>query len=84
MGGQQEAKRAYWEAKLAAEAELLDVVRQVDSGGSEYVLLDARPRDAYDSEHLPGALSIPLDEVADVAESLDPGRQFVVYCWRST
>ena len=79
------AKRtAYWETKLAAETEILDVVRQVESGTNDYVLLDARPRDAWERERIPGALSIPLGSVAEVAATLAPERQYVAYCWRST
>jgi rhodanese-related sulfurtransferase len=80
----QELRTAYWEAKLAAETEILDVVRHVENGTDEYVLLDARQREAWERERIPGAVSIPPDSVADVAATLDPERQYVLYCWRST
>jgi len=79
-----EERTRYWEAKLAAETEILDVVRQVEAGADDYVLLDARPHDAWEREHIPGALSIPLESVNEVAATLAPDRLHVVYCWRST
>jgi rhodanese-related sulfurtransferase len=83
-GHEHELRTAYWEAKLAAQKDVLDVVRRLEAGDDDFVLLDARNRDAYEREHLPGALSTPLDSVATVAETLPPEREYVVYCWRST
>lgn len=82
--GQRALRKAYWEAKLAAEKQLLDVVRHVERGDGDFVLLDARERDAYEQGHIPGALSVPLDYVSEVGPSLAPDRPYVVYCWRST
>lgn len=77
-------RTAYWEAKLAAEKQLLDVVRQVVDGDGDFVLLDARDQQAYDQGRIPGALSAPVDSVAELAITLAPDREYVVYCWRST
>lgn len=82
--GEGDLQRAYFEAKLAAQADVMDVVRFLDRGDDEFVLLDARAGAAYDEEHLPGAISVPVDSVDEVAEGLDPTHQYVVYCWRST
>jgi len=76
--------RAYFEAKLAAQADVMDVVRFLERGDDEYVLLDARAGEAHAREHLPGAISVPVDSAAQLADNLDPTRQYVVYCWRST
>jgi rhodanese-related sulfurtransferase len=84
MGGESDLQRAYFEAKLAATADVMDVVRFLDRDDGELVLLDARAGDAHAVEHLPGAISVPVDSAAEVAEGLDPTRQYVVYCWRST
>jgi rhodanese-related sulfurtransferase len=81
---ERELRTAYWEAKLAAETELMDVVRQVESGAGDFVLLDARQTDAWERERIPGALSIPPEGVQDVAAALDPEQRYVLYCWRST
>jgi rhodanese-related sulfurtransferase len=82
--GDRDLRAAYWEAKLAAETELLDVVRHVESGEGDYVLLDARQAEAWERERIPGALSLPPGKVADVVGALDPDREYVLYCWRST
>lgn len=82
--GQRALRTAYWESKLAAEKQLLDVVRHVEQGEGDFVLLDARDRDAYEDGHIPGALAVPVDAVPEVASTLAPDRQYVVYCWRST
>jgi rhodanese-related sulfurtransferase/DNA-binding transcriptional ArsR family regulator len=43
-------------------------------------VLDVRPREEYEAGHIPGALSIPVDELADrLAELPDDGR-IVAYC----
>lgn len=45
-------------------------------------LLEVLPRDDYDEQHLPGAVSIPLTQLdAATARELDPGRPVVAYCF---
>jgi len=45
-------------------------------------LVEVLPREEYDDEHLPGAVSIPLKQLtADSVRSLDKNRPVVVYCW---
>ena len=47
---------------------------------ADFVLVDARPRDQYDMAHIPGAISLPLNEIPQYAGSLDKGRMIVTYC----
>ena len=42
-------------------------------------VLDVRPREEYTAGHIPGAVSIPLDELADRLAELPDG-QIVAYC----
>jgi len=44
------------------------------------VILDLRPRVEYEAGHIPGAVSIPLDELPARLGSLAPGREIVAYC----
>lgn len=44
------------------------------------VLIDVRPEEEYDAGHLPGALSIPIDELEAHIESLPTDRTIVAYC----
>jgi len=74
----------YFRAKLAAEAELMAAVRQVESGGSDFVLLDVRDASAYSAGHIPGAVSLPLDELEARAGALARDHKYVAYCWRTT
>jgi rhodanese-related sulfurtransferase len=85
MDERERADRAsYWRAKLAAETELLAVLRHVEKGEGDFVLVDTRPRAAYERERIPGAISLPVDDVDGLLPGLDPGRPYVLYCWRST
>lgn len=45
-------------------------------------LVEVLPEAEYLSEHLPGAISLPLrDLTPDRARQLDPTRPVIVYCW---
>lgn len=46
----------------------------------KFVLVDARSREDYDKSHLPGALSIPVDEIRDYADKLDKSEEVITYC----
>ena len=52
--------------------------RKVRKG--EVTLLDVRPADEYDAAHIPGALSVPLPELAKRLSELPRRRQVVAYC----
>jgi rhodanese-related sulfurtransferase/DNA-binding transcriptional ArsR family regulator len=43
-------------------------------------VLDVRPREEYTAGHIPGAVGIPLDELADRLAELPDGGQIVAYC----
>lgn len=45
-----------------------------------YTLLDVRQPPEYEDEHLPGAKLVPLPELLDSIESLDPEKPTIVYC----
>ena len=44
------------------------------------VVLDVRPEDEFALAHLPGAVNIPLDELATRLAQLDPDQEIVAYC----
>lgn len=46
----------------------------------EVTVLDVRPRVEYAAGHIPGAVSVPLDELADRLDDLPDGGQVVAYC----
>jgi rhodanese-related sulfurtransferase len=43
-------------------------------------VLDVRPAEEYTAGHIPGAISIPLDELADRLAELPDNEQIVAYC----
>ncbi|MEO8477787.1 MAG: metalloregulator ArsR/SmtB family transcription factor [Actinomycetota bacterium] len=43
-------------------------------------ILDVRPREEFESGHLPGAVSAPLDELTEHLRHLPKDAQIVVYC----
>jgi rhodanese-related sulfurtransferase len=47
-------------------------------------LVDVLPRDEYEEEHLPRAISLPLRRIeTEATTALDPSSPIVVYCWDS-
>jgi rhodanese-related sulfurtransferase/DNA-binding HxlR family transcriptional regulator len=46
----------------------------------QVVLLDVRPRPEYEAGHVPGALSIPIAELADAVGRLPCSGEIVAYC----
>jgi rhodanese-related sulfurtransferase len=44
-------------------------------------IVEVLPREEYEQEHLPGAISLPLKELdANAARALDRSRPVVTYC----
>jgi len=50
------------------------------SDAGNVVVLDVRPRDEYAAGHLPGAMSIPLDELAARISEIPADVEVVAYC----
>ncbi|HEV7508228.1 MAG TPA: rhodanese-like domain-containing protein [Thermoanaerobaculia bacterium] len=46
----------------------------------EAVLVDVRPKDAYDSSHAQGAISLPLSDLGSRAGELPKDKLVVTYC----
>ena len=46
----------------------------------EFVLLDVRQPKEYDAEHLPGAVLVPMKELTEKLDELDPKKPVIVYC----
>lgn len=58
-----------------SRAELMDRAQAGD-----VIVLDVRPSPEYDAGHIPGALSIPLDELQARLAELPAGSEIVAYC----
>jgi rhodanese-related sulfurtransferase/DNA-binding transcriptional ArsR family regulator len=46
----------------------------------EVVILDARPASEYAAGHIPGAISIPVDDLSRRLKELPKGKEYVAYC----
>ncbi|MDO8631459.1 MAG: metalloregulator ArsR/SmtB family transcription factor [Phycisphaerales bacterium] len=55
-----------------------DLMRMMHDG--EAVLIDVRPRDEFESGHIPGAISVPLDDLEEHVASLKRDAHIVAYC----
>ncbi len=58
----------------------IDDLVKLTKSNTSYVLVDARKRDQYDKEHLPGAVSIPLSTTDSYAANMNKDKLIVVYC----
>lgn len=71
--------RSYLDQRGALEAVDGDeLLRRVRHG--EVTVLDVRPREEYAAGHIPGAISIPLGELAARLQELPADRDIVAYC----
>jgi rhodanese-related sulfurtransferase len=77
-----EAAIAHFEAKLAHETDPSDLAA-ARLGGTGPIVVDTRSRASWDQGHIPGALHLPGDRLADRAATELPDREadIVVYCW---
>ncbi|WP_433560674.1 ArsR/SmtB family transcription factor [Nocardia sp. CA-151230] len=55
-----------------------ELLRRRDAG--EITLIDVRPHEEYDAGHIPGAISVPLAELAARLAELPADREIVAYC----
>jgi rhodanese-related sulfurtransferase/DNA-binding transcriptional ArsR family regulator len=71
------AREAYLgdDTEAVSRAELLDRVR---SGRA--TVIDVRPAEEFAAGHIPGAVSVPLDELADRLAELPADQEIVAYC----
>jgi rhodanese-related sulfurtransferase/DNA-binding transcriptional ArsR family regulator len=73
------ARRAY----LGPDGDIEEIGREelLDRAqAGEVVVLDVRPAEEYAAGHIPGAVSIPFDELADRIAELPDGVEMVAYC----
>ena len=73
--------RDYFQAKLHAIKQRADVVKAIEQGTFEFVLLDTRGREPFAFGHITGAWCAPLEELESVASRLPKDREIVTYCW---
>ena len=75
------ANRDYFFRKLHAEKQRNAVLKAVESGDFNFVLLDTRGREPFANGHIPGALCAPLEELSEIIPTLPRDKEIVTYCW---
>lgn len=75
-----EEQLGHYRRKLEYEIDSWDLKQALESGEALQVI-DARSPEAYDREHIPGALNLPHRLIdAGSTAALDPGILLVCYC----
>jgi rhodanese-related sulfurtransferase/DNA-binding transcriptional ArsR family regulator len=72
------ARRAYLGPDDTDAVDTDELLRRL--GSDNAVILDVRPTQEYAGGHLPGAVHIPLEELADRLAELPQDREIVAYC----
>jgi rhodanese-related sulfurtransferase/DNA-binding transcriptional ArsR family regulator len=72
------ARDAYLGEDGGAEITHRELRARAEAG--DVVVLDVRPVEEYRAGHIPGAISIPVEELADRINELPEGAEIVVYC----
>ncbi|RKN78271.1 ArsR family transcriptional regulator [Paenibacillus ginsengarvi] len=57
---------------------LNEVLGKMEEGSM--ILLDVRPSDEFEAEHIPGAISVPMGDLHHYLQSLPKGTQIAAYC----
>jgi rhodanese-related sulfurtransferase len=72
------ARRNYLGADDVAHVDRDELLRRAAEG--EVIVLDVRPEPEYAAAHLPGAVHIPLEELANRIDELPAEREVIAYC----
>jgi DNA-binding transcriptional ArsR family regulator len=72
------ARRAYLGPEDTAAVDTDELLRRLASG--DVVILDVRPGTEFAAGHLPGAINVPLEELAERIGELPRNHQIVAYC----
>ncbi|KOP68325.1 ArsR family transcriptional regulator [Bacillus sp. FJAT-18019] len=60
------------------EVSLEELLSRMEAG--EVTLIDVRPKDEFEAAHIPGAISMPIEELAEQLNSLPVKSKIVAYC----
>ncbi|AWZ08582.1 MULTISPECIES: metalloregulator ArsR/SmtB family transcription factor [unclassified Streptomyces] len=78
QAGVETARTAYLGNDQPEEVGRDDLLARAQAG--EVLVLDVRPASEYDAGHIPGALSIPVEELAERIAELPADTEVVAYC----
>ena len=78
------ALASYFATKIDAEWGPYDLKHALESNPGKVVVLDTRTPDAFQEEHIPGAINIPEAELDKRMKELPKNKDIVTYCWNIT
>ena len=73
----------YFQMKLEAELGPHDLKHQMVNGET-VVILDLRNQEGFKEGHIPGAVSIPFEELESRYKELPKDKEIITYCWNVT
>ena len=64
------------------EVDFIDIpeMRKKIKNGDDMTILDVRSAKEYDAGHIEGAVLIPVDDIRNNINMLDPGKEMIIYC----
>ena len=72
-------KRQFLEGKEGMEpVDRESLIQRIKEGS--VIVLDVRPSDEYNAGHIPGSVSVPLNELKGILSGLPRGQEIVAYC----
>lgn len=74
----------YFQTKLEAELGPHDLKHRMEKGEKDFVILDVRSRQGFKEGHVPGAQSIPFEELEERYQELPKDKEIITYCWNVT
>ena len=78
LAGVDRSRRAYLGDDDIAEVTRDELLRRLAAG--DITVVDVRPGEEYAAGHIPGAVSIPVDELTERLAELPAGTTIVAYC----
>jgi rhodanese-related sulfurtransferase len=70
-------KKLFTPAQALEPSEARDFLEKHETG--TYTLLDVRQPGEYEREHIPGATLVPLPQLSEAFDKLDPEKPTIVY-----
>ncbi|NBC67069.1 MAG: rhodanese-like domain-containing protein [Bacteroidetes bacterium] len=71
----------HYEDKLSFEMDPADLHENLKKDNHSLVIVDARSKEGYEMEHIPGAISFPYRTMNEESTSnLDKSKTYVTYC----
>ena len=81
----QPTARIHWIGSFLDLRHPADLYSDMVAGAPNLVVVDARYVEAYDREHLPGAVNMPANDIDErTTAGLSRDALYVVYCWNAS